>query len=113
MQNPVDYFEIGTPDPEGSGSFFSSLFGWVVEAPSPQGYSMVDGGAGGLWDTSAMGAGDWVIPYVRVDDVGAAVAKAVDLGGSVAVPLVNNGAIEFAHLTDPRGNRFGVWKPIA
>jgi predicted enzyme related to lactoylglutathione lyase len=35
----------------------------------------------------------------------------VELGATVAVPLVDNGAIEFAHLVDPQGNRFGVWKP--
>ena len=29
----------------------------------------------------------------------------------VAVPLVDNGQIEFAHLLDPLGNRFGVWRP--
>jgi predicted enzyme related to lactoylglutathione lyase len=27
------------------------------------------------------------------------------------VPYVDNGAIEFAHLVDPQGNRFGVWRP--
>jgi predicted enzyme related to lactoylglutathione lyase len=29
----------------------------------------------------------------------------------VAVPLTDNGAIEFAHLVDPIGNRFGIWRP--
>jgi hypothetical protein len=28
----------------------------------------------------------------------------------VQVPLVDNGAIEFAYLADPLGNRFGVWQ---
>jgi len=27
------------------------------------------------------------------------------------VPFVDNGSIEFAHLLDPQGNRFGVWHP--
>ncbi len=31
----------------------------------------------------------------------------------LTVPLVNNGAIEFAHLTDPMENRFGIWRPKA
>jgi uncharacterized protein len=42
-----------------------------------------------------------------------AIDRAVGLGASVAVPFVDNGAIEFAHLTDPSGNRFGVWRPKA
>ena len=38
---------------------------------------------------------------------------AVILGAAVIVPFVDNGAIEFAHLTDPLGNRFGIWRPKA
>jgi hypothetical protein len=29
----------------------------------------------------------------------------------VLVPFTDNGAIEFAHLEDLDGNRFGVWRP--
>jgi predicted enzyme related to lactoylglutathione lyase len=72
---------------------------------------MVEGDRGGLWDTSGIGGGSWAIFSAQVDDVAAAVARAVELGATVAVPLVDNGAIEFAHLVDPQGNRFGVWKP--
>jgi len=35
------------------------------------------------------------------------------LGASVAIPFTDNGAIEFAHLLDPLGNRFGIWRPKA
>jgi len=53
----------------------------------------------------------WAIFYVQVDDVKAAIAQAESLGASVAVPFVDNGTIEFAHLLDPQGSRFGVWRP--
>jgi predicted enzyme related to lactoylglutathione lyase len=43
--------------------------------------------------------------------VQATVTQAERLGATVAVPHTDNGAIEFAHLVDPHGNRFGVWKP--
>jgi predicted enzyme related to lactoylglutathione lyase len=72
---------------------------------------MVDGDAGGLWDTTAMGGGSWAVFYVHVDDVQAAVAKAEELGASVALPIIDNGNITFAHLVDPLGNRFAVWRP--
>jgi hypothetical protein len=112
MTNTIDYFELGSPDPARTGAFYGSLFDWPIGEPSmPAGYSMVDGGAGGLWDTSAMGGQNWAIFYVHVDDVAASVAKATELGASVAIPLVDNGTIEFAHLIDPLGNRFAVWKP--
>ena len=111
MANQVDYFEIGSPDPAASRAFYGGLFGWTFGEPSPQAYSMVNGDAGGLWDTSDMGAATWAIFYVRVDDVAQAVADAESLGGTVAIPLVDNGTIKFAHLVDPDGNRFGIWKP--
>ncbi|MBP2414543.1 putative enzyme related to lactoylglutathione lyase [Arthrobacter stackebrandtii] len=113
MSNPVNYFEIGTPDPAAAGAFYSGMFDWPVGPPSDAAYSMVDGDHGGLWDTSAMGGGSWAIFYVQVDDVAASLARAVELGATVAVPLVDNGAIEFAHLLDPQGSRFGIWRPKA
>jgi predicted enzyme related to lactoylglutathione lyase len=113
MPASMNYFEIGSPDPEGVKAFYGSLFGWAVGEPSPAAYSMVDGGAGGLWDTSGIGGGSWAIFYVQVDDVATAIMNAESLGATVLMPLVDNGAIEFAHLQDPQGNRFGVWKPKA
>ena len=112
MTNDVNYFEIGTPDPAASTTFYGSLFGWNIGQPSmPARYSMINEDRGGLWDTSAMGGANWAIFYVQVEDVQAAVDRATGLGAAVVVPLVDNGAIEFAHLTDPLGNRFGIWRP--
>jgi len=111
MTNPVDYFEIGSTDPEASKAFYGGLFSWEMGPPSGAGYSMVDADKGGLWDTSGIGDGNWAIFYVHVADVKDAIEKAVSLGASVAIPLVDNGDIEFAHLLDPQGNRFAVWHP--
>lgn len=105
MANEVDYFEIGSPDPAASRAFYGGLFGWTFGEPSPQAYSMVNGSAGGL------GMGAWAVFYVHVADVAAAVAQAQQLGATVAVPLIDNGQITFAHLVDPTGNRFAVWRP--
>jgi len=74
---------------------------------------MVDEARGGLWDTSDLGAANWAIFYVRVEDVPAALDQALRLGASVAIPFTDNGGIEFAHLLDPLGNRFGIWRPKA
>jgi predicted enzyme related to lactoylglutathione lyase len=112
MTAKVNYFEIGTEDPEGSRAFYGGLFGWGFGVPSPVGYRMVETDAGGLWDTGAVGGGRWAVFYVQVDDVAASLAEAQRLGASIAIPLTNNGAIEFAHLVDPEGNRFGIWRPL-
>lgn len=114
MTHEVDYFEIGSPDPERSTAFYGGLFGWDVEAPTgPAPYAMVAGGRGGLWDTSEMGGATWAIFYVQVDDVQQSLDRAVELGATVAFPLTDNGTIHFAHLVDPHGNRFGIWHPKA
>jgi predicted enzyme related to lactoylglutathione lyase len=109
---PVNYFEIGTPDPERARSFYGGLFGWAFEEPTgPAPYWMVDEARGGLWDTSTTGGDSWAIFYVQVDDVAQTVQRSEELGASVVVPLTDNGSIEFAHLLDPFGHRIGVWRP--
>ncbi len=113
MTNKIDYFEIGSPDPAASRAFYGGLFHWAIDE-QPQGdqpYLMVDEANGGLWDTSGTGGHTYAIFYVHVEDVAASVEQAVALGATVAVPLVDNGQILFAHLLDPLGNRFGVWQP--
>jgi predicted enzyme related to lactoylglutathione lyase len=112
MANEVDYFEIGTPDPEGTKHFYGQLFGWKIGDANPQSeYSAIDQDKGGVWDTSKMGGEHWGIFYVRVDNVKAAIAKAEQIGAKVLVPYNDEGDIEFVHLEDPAGNRFGVWRP--
>jgi predicted enzyme related to lactoylglutathione lyase len=114
MTNDVNYFEIGSPEPEAAKAFYGALFDWNVGEPSmPARYSMVNDGDGGLWDTSQLGGASYAIFYVQVQDVRAAIDRAQELGAAVVVPFVDNGQIEFAHLTDPQGNRFGIWRPKA
>ncbi|MDQ4490403.1 VOC family protein [Sinomonas sp. ASV486] len=112
MTTQVNYFEIGTQDPEGSKTFYNGLFGWGFGEPSPVGYRMINTDAGGMWDSGAVGGGHWAVFYVQVDDVASSLAEAERLGATVVIPLTNNGAIEFAHLGDPEGNRFGIWRPL-
>ena len=112
MANTVNYFEIGSPDPQAARAFYGGLFDWDIGQPSmPSGYSSVEGSAGGLWDSTAAGGASWAIFYVQVDDMSAAIERATGLGATVVIPLIDNGDIEFAHLADPQGNRFGIWRP--
>jgi predicted enzyme related to lactoylglutathione lyase len=110
MPNVVNYFEIGTPDLGATTAFYGDLFGWSI-GESPDGYQMVEGDKGGVWDTTAVGGGSWAIFYVQVDDVRTSIDRATSLGATVVVPFTDNGALEFAHLQDPQGNRLGVWRP--
>jgi uncharacterized protein len=111
MTNVVNYFEIGTPDAGATTAFYGDLFGWQIGGPSERGYRMVDGDKGGVWQTAGIGGGSWAIFYVQVDDVQSVIDKAAGLGAKVLIPLTDNGPLEFAHLADPHGNRFAVWRP--
>ncbi len=108
--NTVNYFEIGTPDATKARAFYGELFGWGVGPAGPAGYAMVDGNAGGLWDTTSVGGGSWAVFYVEVTDIAATLDGATARGAELALPTVDNGVILFAHLIDPTGNRFGVWQ---
>ncbi len=110
MADLVNYFEVGTPDPEAARAFYGGVFGWEFGSPSPAGYGLVNGNAGGLWDTTEAGGGHWAVFYVEVPDIHATLEAAQSAGAGIVLPLVDNGAILFAHLSDPAGNRFGVWQ---
>ncbi len=108
MSNVVNYFEVGTPDAGATRAFYGGLFGWQIADSGD--YRAIDTDKGGVWDTSSMGGEQWAIFYVQVDDVEATIEKATELGAKVLVPFTD-GPIQFAHLQDPQGNRFGVWRP--
>jgi uncharacterized protein len=109
MNGVMNYFEIGTPDAGATRSFYGTLFNWQIGDSGE--YRMVEGDKGGVWDTESTSGDSWAIFYVQVDDVQATLAKAAELGAKVLVPFTDNGPLEFAHLQDPHGNRFGVWRP--
>lgn len=108
--NTVNYFEIGTTDPQAARAFYGEVFGWTFGAANPGGYATVNENAGGLWDSSRIGGGSWAVFYVEVADIHATLAHATAAGAATVRPLVDNGVILFAHLADPAGNRFGVWQ---
>lgn len=111
MSNVVNYFEIGTRDANATAGFYGDLFDWQIGEPSDNGYRMVEGDKGGVWDNTDIGGESWAIFYVQVADVRATIDKAEGLGAKVLIPFTDNGYLEFAHLQDPHGNRFGVWRP--
>lgn len=111
MSAKVDYFEIGTPNSEETKKFYEELFGWKIGELSDASYRMVNGYEGGVWDTSGMGGDTWGIFYVHVEDVEDTVRKAETLGAKVVVPITRTPDLDFAHLIDTQGTRFGVWRP--
>ena len=117
------WYELITPDPMGSKTFYDAVVGWDIQPeamPGPVEYRMIrrsDGGnAGGVLrltdDMASGGARPVWLGYVAVDDVDASVASIEEAGGSVqmaATDIPDVGRI--AMVTDPQGAPFYVMKP--
>jgi uncharacterized protein len=127
MGQPIVHFEIIGKDAKKLRSYYGDLFGWefdtsapVAEAVSQAGnYGFVNrnttsdgtgipGGVGGGVDYDG-----YVIFYVGVPDVEAALRKAESLGGTRRMgPEKNPGAdLVVGHFTDPEGHLIGLAGP--
>ena len=118
-KNAPVWFELLTRDFAASNAFYITAFG-VETAPMGDGsdgpaYNTIN--AGGGERAGIMDAGNGVLPegvpsnwlvYIGVDDTDAAVAKAVDLGGSVLAPAADTPHGRFALLADPTGAAFAI-----
>jgi hypothetical protein len=118
--NTIAWFEIGTDDPAAAKRFYGDLLGWTVAqdddlSPDPA-YQIVttgdgDGLRGGLFATQGKMPG-YAVFSVLVEDVAATCQRAEEAGGKVLrAPQVNPSGVTFAHLLDPAGNHFEVFKP--
>jgi uncharacterized protein len=110
--------DLWTSDVEGSRRFYSELFGWEAQEPSPEfgGYFMFtrDGVpvAGAMGDMGEMRATDsWKI-YLATDDIARTLKAAEAEGAAViapAMPIADLGVQ--AVLSDPTGAVLGAWEP--
>ncbi len=114
------WVELATSDARKARQFYMDLFGWSVEEdPMGENPPYVRYQLRGL-DVAAMYQIDTNQPhasrdnwgaYVAVDDVDAAAARAVELGGTVVTsPFDVMSAGRLAILTDPQGATFSLWQ---
>jgi predicted enzyme related to lactoylglutathione lyase len=107
IHNGIGHFEISGPDLGALQNFYQGVFGWQI-APKGSGYALAetpDGTANGAL-IEAEGAG--ISIGIVVPDLGLALEHAVEHGGSVAMPVVDNGWVKKATLADPAGNQITV-----
>jgi predicted enzyme related to lactoylglutathione lyase len=105
--------ELRTPDTGTALTFYERVFNWVANPIDMDGtpytlWNLGERPVAGMMDDGA-GSSRWDVSFA-VDDCDAAVAKAVELGGSVAAPAVDSSVGRFAGITDPHGATFGVIK---
>ena len=116
MPQPVIHFEISARDSEAITNFYTSLFGWSVDANNPMNYGLTmtkDGDMGidgGIYQQMNAEDASGIRIYAQVDDAQAYLDRAVELGGKAvgAAMEVPGAGIMVGMFLDPEGNLFGV-----
>ena len=103
MNSPIVHIDIAGPDEQAQHRFYAELFGWTVASKGP-GYALV-GTPEGSPDGALVEAETGSVTFgVAVADLDAAVEEAVRLGGTIVMPLTDNGWVLKAQVRDPAGN---------
>ena len=120
-QGDFIWYELMTPDPEGSKAFYDAVVGWTIgdAEAAYNGYRMIgadSGFAGGVLplteDMQQHGARPTWLGYINVDDVDRALESIESAGGKTLLPgtdIPNVGRI--AMVADPQGAPFYIMKP--
>lgn len=126
MTNPHGtpiWYELLTPDPDASKTFYEATIGWTVEA-QPSGemdYRMIDTGNGLVGGVARMTEGvtppamkpGWKF-YIGVDDVDATAAKIEAHGGTIHIgPFDLEGVGRMAYVADPQGVPFYIMRGLS
>ena len=110
------WFELMSLDIEATSAFYPAVFGGTLkdmemEGPSYRTLNINGEDMAGMMDAKGLMPegvpSNWII-YFGVDDVDAAAAQAVELGGSIAVPLTDTAWGRFTVLADPMGAHFAI-----
>lgn len=117
----VVHFEIHATEPQKVAAFYAALFGWKVQQWGDQPYWLFDTGTpdkpginGGLVprrgaapvEGQAVNAFVCTVDVTAVDDI---MARAVSLGGTIALPKMPIPGVGWlAYIKDPDGNILGV-----
>lgn len=126
MAQPVVHFEVVGQDPARLREFFSQLFGWSFAVPSPVAPEVSDPDDYGFLELIATEDGTGIrggvgggpnfpshaLFYVGVPDVGEALQRAEDLGGTrVMGPVTSPSGLVVGHFKDPEGTLIGLAGP--
>ncbi len=116
MANAFVHVELNTTDVDKAKGFYGKLFDWTLE-DVPMGdmvYTLIKVGqntAGGILKHPMPGAPSTWLPYVQVEDIKAATAKARSLGANIIKDVTEvMGAGWFSIFMDPTGAVLGLWQ---
>lgn len=106
----LGYFTLDTLDVSKARAFYGALFGWTFDdgASSPT-YAHVADSDPAFGFTKVERVGSFTNLYFRVDDIAAACARVVELGGKAAVPSESKSGLS-AVVCDDQGVSFSLWQ---
>jgi uncharacterized protein len=120
----VVHFEIHADEPQRAMRFYTDLFGWQFKAyAGPMPYWLITTGPDGTLGINGglmqrmhpLTGNDGVIGFVctvDVDDLDSSFARALELGGKVALPKMPIPGIGWlAYVKDTEGNVLGLMQP--
>ncbi|GLF98767.1 VOC family protein [Streptomyces yaizuensis] len=115
VSNPTpSWFDISTPDSARARDFYQKMFGWTVTALDDT-YALVGTEnappAGGIGQAGPESPYVGIVVYFPVADVDVALARAVELGGTVVMKPQSTGDERIAAFKDLDGNTVGVTSP--
>ncbi len=113
MAHPVTHFEVLGKDGKKLQDFYSSAFGWKIDASNPMNYGVVEADGSGIGGGVGPGPDgqSHVTFYVEAADLKAALDKIEGLGGKTIMPPGQPpGGPEIALFADPEGHVIGLVK---
>lgn len=113
----VHWNELWSPEPEAVLPFYREVFGFEVQSMEMQGgtYYILkngQGGQGGVMASPDKNTPPMWLPYIKLDDCDAAVARATERGGAITLPpMTVEGIGRIAVITDRAGAPLGLITP--
>jgi predicted enzyme related to lactoylglutathione lyase len=110
MHSTFVWFHNASDKPKDSTKFYEKLLGWKP-GDGPGGMTMLTHGEAPFAAVAARKGevAGWV-PYVQVDDVGAATKKAVQLGAELLEDQTRGPAGVYSVVRDPGGALVALWQ---
>jgi uncharacterized protein len=107
MASSLVWFELPAADTDRARKFYARLFGWSFEPFGDEDYHVTKEAQGAVYGAPGETG---LLAYFGVDNVDAAVARVRELGGEAGEKQAVPGVGEYAHCSDPEGNRFGLYR---
>lgn len=101
--NGIGHFDIAGPDLETLCAFYAGVLDWEVTPRGP-GYAMIATPAGGPDGALVEAETASLTLGIVVPDLARALELTEGGGGTIAMPIVDNGWVRKAQVRDPAGN---------